>query len=159
MNKRTVYILRGLPGSGKSFLCKQLCEDAEHQKLSCKVCSADSFFVSSNGSYNWKPSLLGKAHEECRANFADALMKNVDVIIVDNTNTTIKEMKFYVEWALNAKYDVQFVEPTTSWKFNVAECAKRNIHGVPLEAIQRMLDRYVLNVTKESFSCSKQETK
>lgn len=52
--------------------------------------------------------------------------------------------------ALENNYEVIFREPDTRWKFNVQELARRNIHGVPKEKIQRMKERYEHNVTFHS---------
>lgn len=61
-------------------------------------------------------------------------MANIDLIVVNNTNTTALEMAAYlaVAKAKNAK-----VELVTLLK-DPEKCAKRNVHGVPLEACKQM---------------------
>lgn len=159
LEAKTVIIMRGIPGSGKSHRANYLCEQARLNLLCWEVCSADNFFIDGSGNYNWNPRLIGKAHEWCRVAFVKSLQDGIEIVIVDNTNTTIKEMEFYVDWALSYGYNIKFIEPDTSWKFDASECAKKNKHNVPLECIQRMLDRYVHNVTLEDFPCTKPETK
>ncbi|MNE81595.1 hypothetical protein D3C80_1782580 [compost metagenome] len=61
---------------------------------------------------------------------------------MDNTNTQRWEAKPYVVLAQEFGYEVIVREPDTPWRRNAAELAKRNVHGVPVEAIQRMLDRW-----------------
>jgi predicted kinase len=67
---------------------------------------------------------------------------SANIMIIDNTNTTWKEFKKYVVSALAYEYEVEFVIPETEWAFRLDELVSRNSHGVPREAIQRMLDRF-----------------
>ena len=55
---RHVVIMRGLPGSGKSHVAKALRNAMGDRGLSAVVCSADDFFVSDSGRYEWAHSKL-----------------------------------------------------------------------------------------------------
>lgn len=138
-------LMRGLPGSGKSFLANEL---AGHQG---QVFSTDEFFCQNeDGEYRWDGSQLKEAHLWNQKRSYQAIFEDVPVIIIDNTNTTIKEMKSYLPHIAIAQrkgYDIRIEEPTTDWAWDVDELVKRNSHGVPKEAIQRMLDRYQRDVT------------
>jgi predicted kinase len=124
----TVIILRGASGSGKSTYTKKNFPGAF-------VCSADHYFHSGpNGEYNFNPSKLGQAHGQCRSKFLHALYDDVPVIVVDNTNTRIDEMEYYVKNAKEHGYDVEVVRLVVPPEVG----AKRNLHGVPLEAVKRM---------------------
>uniref|UniRef100_A0A8C9UCF7 NEDD4 binding protein 2 like 1 n=1 Tax=Serinus canaria TaxID=9135 RepID=A0A8C9UCF7_SERCA len=79
-------------------------------------------------------------------------------VIIDNTNIHAWEMKPYVMMAHENRYEVTFQEPDTPWKFNVQELARRNIHHVPREKIQRMKDQYEHNVTFHSVLRSEKPT-
>ena len=37
---------------------------------------------------------------------------------------------------------VELMEPDTPWAWNPVECARRNVHGVPLDVIRAMLARF-----------------
>lgn len=122
--------MRGISGSGKSTYVKNNYPDAV-------VCSADSFFMR-KGQYKFDPNLLYKAHGMCKKAFVAALNRGVKVIVVDNTNTMNKEMKFYITEALSREgVEIEVVRLTTP--VNVA--ANRNVHGVPAEVVQKMSDR------------------
>ena len=129
---RRVVIMRGVSGAGKSTFVRKHFADA-------KVCSADSFFMR-GGEYKFNPALLGKAHGACKNDFVSALNDDsVKTIVVDNTNTRNREMKFYIETALrNSDVTVYVVELTTP----VGVAAGRNVHGVPREVVQNMRDRF-----------------
>lgn len=128
---KTVTIMRGISGSGKSTYIKKNFDS------SAVICSADHFFIDSSGDYKFDPSKLGAAHSKCKQKFKDALESGVTAIVVDNTNTMLKEMKLYVELALFFNYKVNIVRLEAP----VDVCAKRNAHGVPSEVVQRMSDR------------------
>ena len=53
------------------------------------------------------------------------------LIIVDNTNIKLWEMKNYVLAGEEYNYAIRIEEPDTYWAFKYRQCAKRNSHGVP----------------------------
>lgn len=134
---RTVYILRSLPGAGKSYLAKQLIE-----KYSGVILSTDDYWIRPDNIYDFNYKLIGAAHDWNKNRFLNELEKKTHVIIIDNTNTTWKEIKFYALHAVRNEYIVHVCEPETTWRYDVEECFKRNTHNVPKESIQKMLDRF-----------------
>jgi predicted kinase len=129
---KKLIIMRGLPGSGKSTLANVVAE--HHNGVAI---STDDYFMCGSR-YLFDGKQLGEAHTWNR-NRCERLMKaGVEMIVVDNTNIQLWEMKPYVELAMAHGYDVAFNE---SFGATVEECAKRNTHGVPLEAIERMAHR------------------
>uniref|UniRef100_A0A8C6R8Y5 NEDD4-binding protein 2-like 2 n=1 Tax=Nannospalax galili TaxID=1026970 RepID=A0A8C6R8Y5_NANGA len=132
-----LVLLRGLPGSGKSFLARTLQED----NPSGVILSTDDYFYI-NGQYQFDIKYLGEAHEWNQNRAKEAFEKKVSPIIIDNTNLQAWEMKPYVALSQKHKYKVLFREPDTWWKFKPKELARRNIHGVSKEKITRMLDHY-----------------
>jgi NEDD4-binding protein 2 len=140
-------IMRGLPGSGKSTLARKLAG------LTGQVFSTDDFF-SMTGEYIFNPTRLGKAHKWNQNRSKAAFSANIPIIVIDNTNTTISEMRNYlphIELARLYGYQVFIAEPDTDWRFNVDELVLKNSHGVPKEAIQRMADRYAHDVRLEDI--------
>ncbi|KAG8516517.1 NEDD4-binding protein 2 [Galemys pyrenaicus] len=143
VRKKTSYVglvlvlLRGLPGSGKSFLARILQED----NPSGIILSTDDYFYI-NGQYQFDVKYLGEAHEWNQNRAKEAFEKKVSPIIIDNTNLQAWEMKPYVALSQKHKYKVLFREPDTWWRFKPKELARRNIHGVSKEKITRMLEHY-----------------
>ena len=133
-NPRTLIIMRGLPGSGKSTFVKENFPDAV-------VCSADSFFVNEDGEYifeNWK---LQQAHQHCFRTFIEAITSDAEIIVIDNTNTCRWEYENYVFMAEKFSYRIRII------RMNFAESdiplfGKRNIHGVPELKINQMFERF-----------------
>lgn len=84
---RVCVVMRGLPGSGKSFVAQQIVEEtvknAEH------IVSADHFFMR-NGQYKFDSSKLEQAHELARNKFAQKANLGYSPLVVDNTNMQVK---------------------------------------------------------------------
>lgn len=144
MNKKLI-VLRGCPGSGKSTLAKEKYElaflDYSHSDGARPyVVSADHYFIVNNV-YCFDREELHNAHHACLWQAKKAMELNL-LVIVDNTNTTWKEIQPYAELAKEHNYTVEVLEPDTTWKFDVEECSKKNTHSVPKESIQRMLNRW-----------------
>uniref|UniRef100_A0A8B9BIP6 NEDD4 binding protein 2 n=1 Tax=Anser brachyrhynchus TaxID=132585 RepID=A0A8B9BIP6_9AVES len=134
---QVLVLLRGVPGSGKSYLARTLLED----NPGGVILSTDDYFYK-HGQYHYDPDCLGEAHDWNRKRAKEAFEMRISPIIIDNTNIQAWEMKPYVTLAQQFKYKVMFREPDTWWKFKPKELEKRNIHGVSKEKIKRMLERY-----------------
>jgi predicted kinase len=132
--KKIMYITRGISGSGKSTLVKTLAPPDN-------IFSTDDLFMI-NGEYKFDPKKLGEYHKLNKIRVEEAMKKGISPIVVDNTNTQAWEIKPYVNLADQYGYEIELKEPDTSWRFDAKELAKKNTHGVPEEAIKRMIDRY-----------------
>lgn len=133
---KELIILRGLPGSGKSTLADDLAKEPDYNTV---ICSTDFFW---GAPYNFNSKLLGVAHQWNQSMVALYMYRGHQRIVVDNTNTTFKEMQPYLELAALLGYTVCIMEPKTAWAKNPTECAKRNSHGVSLAKISEMLNRW-----------------
>ncbi|KAF1565389.1 UNVERIFIED_CONTAM: NEDD4-binding protein 2, partial [Eudyptes pachyrhynchus] len=143
---QVLVLLRGVPGSGKSYLARTLLED----NPGGIILSTDDYFYK-HGQYHYDPDCLGEAHDWNRKRAKEAFEMRISPIIIDNTNIQAWEMKPYVTLAQQFKYKVMFREPDTWWKFKPKELERRNIHGVSKEKIKRMLERYEHCLTVSSI--------
>jgi hypothetical protein len=142
--KRQVKILRGIPGCGKSTLTKQIRAEASCSKemVSVRVFSADHFFLR-DGVYIFNYKLLDDAHNQCLRGFVNAVVGgpgidvDEDIIVVDNTHTTVLEMTPYVRVA--KAFGVPFEVITIDCPVEIA--AARGLHAVPANRVQAMFDR------------------
>lgn len=129
-----LYIVRGLPGSGKSTYAKELvgklCGNVEHFEADMYFCRNDE------EEYRFVPKDIGKAHEWCLAAVAASLSFGHDVV-VSNTFTKMWEMQKYfcLVKDLWPKHNIEIVVIEMLNRFD-------NIHEVPEKTLQSMQDRW-----------------
>ena len=118
-----MFLMQGIPGSGKSW-------EAENLKRAYNgiICSTDEYWFTPEGFYAYNPELIGDAHQwnqqRCRRLMQVPGDKH-PVIIIDNTNICREHAKPYIDMARAYGYEIQVIR---------VEC--------PLEvAIARNLDR------------------
>lgn len=131
---KRVIILLGPPGVGKSSMTKLLTSEAELDGKYVGVVSADNFFMK-DGVYTWVQELAGIAHQRCFENFVWMLDNRVDLIIVDNTNAYLQDLKKYSNEALSFGYSYRIlpVNPHLWDKLELLETLQ--IHKVPMTSI------------------------
>lgn len=134
---KIMYIMRGPSGAGKSTKAKEL-------GISGTTLSTDDFWMK-NGEYQFDINRIGEAHQWNQQRARDCLKKGITPVIIDNTNIEAWEMKPYVGMAQQYGYQVRIVPVEV--KNTAQELAQRNKHGVPVESIQKMLDKYDPRVT------------
>ena len=129
-----IVLMSGIAGSGKSTYVKE--------NLLCPiVCSADDYFMK-DGKYCFDASKLSEAHGACLKKFVsyitgDLLSFGNNVpLVVDNTNLTALELAPYVTLA-NA---YGFTPTIHTMKMHPNCAVIRNIHGVPIQSLNRMAD-------------------
>jgi len=142
-NTKVLYIMRGISGSGKSTLAQELGEGGI-------VLSSDDFFMIDD-KYEFDPDAKGYAHWWNQGRAEEAMKQGISPIVIDNTHTMAWEAKPYVLLAQKYGYQIEIREPNTPWKFDAEELAKRNIHNVPKEAIEKMITKWEPNITVEDI--------
>lgn len=131
---RSLFLVRGLPGAGKTSLAYLLEGMVDQYRYNCTCVAADDYF-SKHGGYDFDVSKLGAAHRHCEEIAGLAMSNNVNVVIVHNTFTTEKEMKPYKEMANKYNYKtIQIIVENTH--------GNSSVHNVPEETMQRMKDRF-----------------
>ena len=79
-------------------------------------------------------------------------MAGTEVVVIDNTNLSLHEMRPYVLEGLKNDYTIDLMEPTAnSWIYDPTILAQRNTHGVSEAAIRRMLLRFAKNPTVDDI--------
>ena len=128
---KTLYLLRGLPGAGKSTLASQL-SDVHFE--------ADMYFTNENGQYLFNPSDLKKAHAWCQSEVHTAMILNHTTganerIAVSNTFTQEWEMEPYFKLAETYGYRVFSIIVENRH-------GGENLHSVPEDKIEAMRARF-----------------
>ena len=128
--EKILYIVRGLPSSGKSTFAKH---------LTTNVFEADHYFYDNDGNYNFIPSEIKQAHKECQQFVRYAMESNIEKIAVSNTFTQEWEMKPYFELA--EKYGYMVFSTIVEKRHN-----NKNNHNVPEEKIEQMRNRFSIKL-------------
>lgn len=131
MNKKSLIIVRGLPGSGKSTLCSLLSENGLYP-----IFSIDDYFTNpKNGDYQFDYSKNHLAYKACEENTRQSMQKEVSKIFLDHTFTLEWEMEPYFKMATEYQYQV-FVLTLEN------RHGGKNIHGVTDEQIKKMGEKF-----------------
>jgi predicted kinase len=128
-----MILIRGVSGAGKSTHAQTLIAKG------FEVFEADQYFMQ-GGEYRFDPSKLSQAHQDCQSRVENALKRQCNVAIA-NTFTETREASPYVEMGCRYGYNIEVVDLGTSG-LSAEELAYRNVHAVPLKAIQAQIDRY-----------------
>jgi len=131
---KKLFLVRGIPGSGKSTFAKEL--DGIHFET-------DNYFMV-DGEYNFDSSKLKEAHQWCQNEVNNAMILNHtakinDRIVVSNTFTQEWEMEPYFEMAKEWGYTV----------FSIIVENRHggvNEHGVPEDKLEIMKNRFEVSL-------------
>ena len=132
---KILYIVRGLPGSGKSTFAEELTKGhgTGHAYVDGGVAlEADSYFVNEEGVYIFNPEKLAEAHTACHDGCKQA-MKAGRKIAIANTFSMKWEAKPYFDLAEEHGYSVFVIECQNKFE---------DIHGVPEGVRYNMKERW-----------------
>jgi hypothetical protein len=110
---KTVFIFRGLPGSGKSFLASKVSLHALANGRTVRHCSDDFFYFGSDGMYqwhNWDADHLHAASASTKQQYLAALQEGCDTICIDNIHHRAFMYTEYVKLGLAFGYRVHVIE-------------------------------------------------
>lgn len=136
MSVKYLFIIRGLPGVGKTTLGEMLAD---------VTISTDDFFMD-GGRYRFDPSKLVEAHEDCLNRVRREMADGTGKIAVANTFIKYGHYKPYVAAARHYGYRYVIID-LYNQALSDAELADRNEHNVPVQTITAM--RY-------AYQCGKQ---
>ena len=136
---KTLTLLRGLPGSGKSTFAKQIWNEYA-------ICEADKYFVDKeSGEYRFDASKLKEAHSWCKNEVEIRMIDNqinsqyYAEIVVSNTFTQEWEMEEYHKLAEKYGYMV----------FSIIVENRHggiNEHNVPEEKLEQINHRFQISL-------------
>ena len=124
-----LYLIIGLPGSGKSTFAKAIWQCDNREDYQTTHHETDEYFVDPNThEYVFDPDKLGEYHQMCREATKRDLQDGINVV-VSNTMLTKWERKFYFDIARETGA-------------NVVICIMRenhgSVHNIPPETIEKM---------------------
>jgi predicted kinase len=133
---RTLLLIRGLPGSGKTTLARKL----SGPRPGALCVAADDFFMAGD-EYMFDPSRLKEVHETCLRTAGLAMRNGTSLIIVHNTFSQRWEMQRYMARAKQHGYQVHVIDLFNAG-LSIDELVARNVHDVPYDAVRKMWERW-----------------
>lgn len=130
----SIFILRGLPGIGKTTLAEVL----EQIHENAVVLSADDFFFNpETNTHSFDKKKIEEAHKWNFDRYKKAIESRIPVIIVDNSNVKLFHYHHYLDYGQRHDYLVSVVTIPHN-DVDDKRLTERNIHGVSRETIRRM---------------------
>ena len=113
MSDRVVYLMRGLPSSGKSWTARRLAGVAG------RVLETDAYFYTQQpgepATYQWRAHLLPAARRWNFERYVQVIADQISPIVVDRGNSWNEETRRYAQYALDQGYRVELKEPESEW--------------------------------------------
>lgn len=134
LTSRTLVVLQGLPGSGKSFLARTI---ADTYKDHCAVICADEHGVkpeSPEASADGYKAVDEAVVSRCSAGTASSSL----LLVVDDTNHTQDRLARLAELAEQHHLVAIFLEPRTEWCRDVAQLSKKSKRGLQEAQLKTM---------------------
>ena len=128
--EKVLYIVRGIPGSGKSTFAKQ---------LTANVFEADHYFYDENCNYKFDSTKIKDAHQGCQDNVKHAMESSIPKIAVSNTSTMEWELVPY--YILAEQYGYSVFSVVVENRHNGV-----NVHGVPEDKLEQMKNRFEIKL-------------
>lgn len=135
-----LIVIRGISGSGKSYLAKQLKDALPSEAV---ICEADAFMGP-----KFNANRLNDCHRKCQELAQNSLQKG-KIAIVSNTSSTQDEVDTYKLIALDQHVNIKIMEPLTSWKYDIDKCMRMSTHKVPQHIFEKHLNNIQMYPTSE----------
>jgi len=128
---KSLILLRGLPGSGKTSLARILNEEGKYPVL-----SIDDYFTNTEtGAYKFEFEKNHLAYKSCEERTKALMKKGLKKIFLDNTFTLEWEMEPYFKMAAEFGYRVFVITIENRH-------GGKNIHNISNEQLKKMAEKY-----------------
>lgn len=169
MNDRIVYLMRGLPSSGKSHLARRLVGE------SGVLLETDQFFYRENAdgsrSFHYSEERLPAARQWIFERFQVAITSGRSPIVLDRGNGLNDETRRFAQYAIDQGYRVELKEPDSPWWQEIKELMRcrpdtnqrleqwakqlsqmsRETHRVPFSTIHRWMETWRVDLTVDEI--------
>jgi predicted kinase len=130
MDEKTLILVRGLPGSGKTSFAKIISEGGNYP-----VFEIDDYFTDDQGTYSFRFDENHSAYKQCIEKVEAAMQQHCPKIIVANTFTMEWEIEPYLRLGILYNYKTHVVVMENRH-------GSSNVHSIPEEQIQRMREKF-----------------
>lgn len=140
---KKAILLRGVPGSGKSFYAQFV-----YKNKGAKIISSDDMFFSMNSNKHvYDPRKEIRSHQYCEVAFSIACQANERLIVVDDFNIAERDLAYYKKVAEFYGYEVEIIrfpwpDPPTNWRLlsrSVCQRMQSELDSQSLKPNERLL--------------------
>uniref|UniRef100_A0A6I8P2W7 2',3'-cyclic-nucleotide 3'-phosphodiesterase n=1 Tax=Ornithorhynchus anatinus TaxID=9258 RepID=A0A6I8P2W7_ORNAN len=127
---KTLVVLRGLPGSGKSSLGRAI---LERYGDGARLVSADAYKIT--------PGARGAFPEEYRRldeELAGYCRRGVAVLVLDDTHHERERLEQLFDVADRYQYQVVLAEPRTAWRLDCNQLREKSQWALPVEELRKL---------------------
>ncbi|XP_043860000.1 LOW QUALITY PROTEIN: 2',3'-cyclic-nucleotide 3'-phosphodiesterase [Dromiciops gliroides] len=127
---KTLFVLRGLPGSGKSTVARAI---MDRYRDGTKMVSADAYKII--------PGSRAAFHEEYKHLDEDLdayCRRDIGVLVLDDTHHERDRLEKIFDLADQYQYLVVLVEPKTSWRLDCAQLKEKNQWQLSAEDLKKL---------------------
>lgn len=151
MNNKTLHIMRGVSGAGKSTKVREIIGELSQNDFA--IHSTDSVIEREYGGIEGYRKLfsdmhetkdftrLGEAHNQNKREARKSMAQGIANVIIDNTNLQKWEFHTYVKIGEEFGYTA-VIHNVSYGDLTPEELAERNKHGVPVDIINRMITKF-----------------
>jgi predicted kinase len=142
---QVLIVMRGVSGAGKSTRAKAVVGNGKIHSTDALIEAAGDyhdFFDKLEADKDWSP--LSRMHSQNLKNAIADITAGVSPVVIDNMNIRKTDAKAYVVAALElglADANIKFEDVGTAG-LTAEQLTARNAHGVPLEAIEKLIARH-----------------
>jgi len=146
--EKELFIIRGLPGSGKTSLAKSILDNGAGI-----IHSSDDYFTDERNVFRFNKLKINDALKFNQQQCEESCRKGILRIIVDDNHVKRWSVKPLIETGKKYNYKIIIREPETSWwkTRNVNEMAKRTKHKYPISVIKKLLEMWDTDFSIESI--------
>lgn len=132
-SKPTLYLIRGVAGAGKSSFAWQLFKN----RLVQRMYEADDYFTEA-GVYQFDPTKLEYAHQQCKRNTWLALYEGMSVAV---SNTSCAEWEVETYATIARETEANFVSIIVENRHG-----GKNVHGCPDAKVEQMKRKFSIKL-------------
>lgn len=140
---KMMYLMQGIPGSGKSFMAALICQSYVTWGDRCPIFSTDNYWYQrfgedKSGVYLFEKDLLPEAHDWNQGRARLAMIGGVSALIIDNTNIRRSAAVPYLEMATEFAYSPVVIRVSCPVELAIERNLKRPTdRQVPEELIRQ----------------------
>ena len=139
---RTMIIMRGISGSGKTYTANKIANERGFAPAEVIFSAADYFMINGIPSSDRSRDTIMASHAWMQQRLETSLQAGQSLVIVDNTNCRLWEVRQFIDLALLYDYVPQIQYPDSAWLWDKAECHRRNVHNVPRHVVDHQAARF-----------------